>query len=299
VAPRLVFDITGLSPPSQIQPVFARSPNSPVIPNTFAIHSRSGDFSGLIARISNRIAYTSAIPLKKIRKTKLYVYPVASAAALLVLCALDCRGSTALKRPITVLSIAGLAMALGGLNGALWQGAFSLTQRLKITSRIATWFLLGLGASVWLSSSLGAFSRIGGRYHDLALVVIASCLVATVVTTALVVGMQPLERYPLGFIPQRGRLVRTVVVVAILASVVVLWKIDATAYPELYDKAHFALRVLILWFTMFATIIVFRGLCDVPYLGIGFWGGDFSGLARLRFTRRLPQRPVPKPEPEY
>jgi hypothetical protein len=47
VVPRLVFDITGLSPPSQIQPVFARSPNSPVIPNTFAIHSRSGDFSGL------------------------------------------------------------------------------------------------------------------------------------------------------------------------------------------------------------------------------------------------------------
>jgi hypothetical protein len=46
--PRLVFDMTRLSPPSQIQIAFARSPNSLVISNTFAIRSRSGDFYGLV-----------------------------------------------------------------------------------------------------------------------------------------------------------------------------------------------------------------------------------------------------------
>jgi arylsulfatase A-like enzyme len=200
------------------------------------------------------------------RHTNLNLYPPASAAALFALCAIDLWDKPQTKKVVVLLLIAGLALPLGALNGALWQAAFSLTRPLRVRWRAALWLLIGLAATVWLSLSLGAFSRIGGRYHQLAIAVIASGLCWTLLVTSLIAGMQPTNRYPLGFLAQRGWIVRSIVFVALVLIAFVLATVDLVVYPDLYDTAHFVLRISVLWLVMFAIILIVRRLPSIPYL---------------------------------
>ncbi len=205
-------------------------------------------------------------PLANGRHTNLSLYPAASAAALFALCAIDLWDKPQPKTFIILLLMAGLAFPLGALNGALWQAAFSLTRPLKLRWRAALWLFIGLVATGWLSLSLGAFSRIGGRYHQLAIAVIASGLCWTLFVTGLIVSMQPNNRYPLGFLVQRGWFVRSTVFVALVSIAFVLALVDRIVYPELYDIAHFVLRISVLWLVMFAIILLIRRLPSIPYL---------------------------------
>ncbi|MBN1653643.1 MAG: sulfatase-like hydrolase/transferase [Deltaproteobacteria bacterium] len=207
----------------------------------------------------------------EIRRTNLDLYPPASSSALLVLCAIDWFDSSELRTPLTLLSIAGLAIALGALNGALWQAAFSLTRYLKTRYRLALWSVSVLGAAIWLSASLGAFARIGGRYHQLAVAVIAFSLIGALIMSGLIAGFQPSARFHSGFLVQKGRLVRWGLCSVLAFSAFILVRIDATVYPELYEAAHFALKVCALWPVMFAFILMFSALASVRYLRAGFW----------------------------
>ena len=137
----------------------------------------------------------------------------------------------------------GTAALVGGVGGAAWGGLMALSREWSSRLRIALWLTLSLTVFGLLARALSAFANLGGRYHTLALGVMAACVVGGLFFGALTVMISRGADGGTGWLAARGQRTRLMVGGLLLGGAVVAAYLDRTLFPGGYAPAHLALRI--------------------------------------------------------
>ncbi len=173
-------------------------------------------------------------------------------------CALDLWLAPATPETLTVGVVASLAIALGILHGALWEGAFMLAVRAPARVVAAVWLALTCGLAWKLADALGAFDSLGGRYHWLAVGTLVACGVGgpgLAVTLVAFGGARSRPRGWLAPLPLRARLAAASFLLLLAAGT---FGADRVAMVGLYPEAHLALRLAFLWLSSLGLALLLR-----------------------------------------
>ena len=180
-------------------------------------------------------------------------------AALLLACALLCLYESAFTRgPLTfgyALYLACMLCAFALLAGGGVQLLLLAAQRLGRGAYVL-WPALGLALGLCVSERLGAFTRLDGRHHRLAVRVLGACSAAGFSLGTVVALMQPCPAHALGVLGGRGRVVRTAAGALLAAAAAALTTADHMLYVGLYRDAHLALRLCAGLTLMLAFVLV-------------------------------------------
>jgi len=162
-------------------------------------------------------------------------------------CAIDLWLAPTTPETITLAVVASLAIALGILHGALWEGAFALAARAPARVVGGVWLVLAVGLACKLADALGAFDSLGGRYHWLAVGTLVACGLAGPGLAAILLAFGGARSHPHGWLaplPPRFRLSAAALLLLLAA---VAFTADRVAMVGLYPEAHLALRLSFLW----------------------------------------------------
>ncbi len=215
-------------------------------------------------------------------------WPLASLIAIAIACLTDLIAAPGWPRPAALALLAGLAVFLGLVQGALWALAFALFARLPKPLRIAIWPLAGAATGVWLGYLLGSFTRLTSRYWQLAAGVLGGAVIAGVALGAIVALYQPRRQEPPWLFTRRLWL-RAIAALVLLAIAAGAWYVDRRFYPGQYYYGHVALRLVVVWTTMLALMAAVAG--KLP-MRSWIWSAAVGALAACVFTPNV-QRLMP------
>ncbi|HMI92758.1 MAG TPA: sulfatase-like hydrolase/transferase, partial [Polyangiales bacterium] len=185
---------------------------------------------------------------------------LATPLVLLIACGLDLlalpRASAfGASAPIALVA---LAIALGALQGALWEIGFALLSRAPRWLAACVWLALFAAPAAWLCGELGAFARLGTPYHRFAVWTLIACGVAAPSLAAVLFALQPNAVHPLGWLPGSRLRVRALGATLLVLAAGAAFFADRRLFVGLYPSAHLALRACSVWLPSFALVSVVR-----------------------------------------
>ncbi|MFO0591205.1 MAG: sulfatase-like hydrolase/transferase [Polyangiaceae bacterium] len=193
-------------------------------------------------------------PIRDAGKPTLRSYIVASALVFGPAAVADVFTGIAKPAPITLIWAFGIAIAMAVVNGFLWQTALGIVRKLP---RFATWLVwpaaaIGLGA--WLANELGAYSKLGGKDHKLAIMALVGCGVGGLFLGLLVALLQPQKIKGRGLLVTKRIWLRALFALLLLGGGGAATYVDRKYFPGTYASAHTVLRVGALWLGMFGIL---------------------------------------------
>jgi arylsulfatase A-like enzyme len=183
---------------------------------------------------------------------------LASPLVLLLACAFDLRELPAAPAASALLALGALALALGALQGALWELGFAVLRRVPRWLAGSVWLAACTLLAWWLCEDLAAFARLGTAYHRFAVWTLSACGVAAPGLAAVLLALQPSAAHPLGWLPGSGARVRWLGGTLLMLGAIAAFVADRRLFVGLYPSAHLALRAMCVWLASFALVTVVR-----------------------------------------
>ena len=184
---------------------------------------------------------------------------LASPIALGIACTLAAIGAPVPLLPRSLIVLVLLVIAVGAAHGALWDLAFAALARVAPRHSALVWTSLAFALATALALELGAFARLSGRYHGLALGILLACATGAALLAGLLMLLQPSRAHALGRLPgMASARVRAGLSAGLAGSAAVLFVADRKLFVGLYPSAHLALRLYGAWLVMFALVIALR-----------------------------------------
>ncbi|HKU38079.1 MAG TPA: sulfatase-like hydrolase/transferase [Polyangiales bacterium] len=223
---------------------------------------------------------------------------LASALAVIAACLTDLLAYPPWPLAGAVGLVVGLAIFFGLLHGALWSLAFFLLEKLPGPLRAAIFPLAAGAAGLWVARMLGTFTRLTGRYWQLAWSVLGVCVGVGLAFGSVLALMQPRRGRP-GVLLTWNRWLRLTAALVLCAVAIGAHLADRRFYPGQYFYGHLALRLASVWSLMLA-LVAAGPFLRLPRLPNWVWAGALGGfLACLltpnaqRFSPALAARPWP------
>lgn len=151
-----------------------------------------------------------------------------------------------------------LALALGALNGVLWELLFALLARAPRSFAAAFWLLACALLAAWSCDSLGVLARLGGVYDTLALGSLAGAVLGAPLLAAVLFALQPTAQHPRGLLAAAAAPWRIAGGCALACAALACYVADRRVFVGLYPSAHVALRLGCIWLGSFALAALLR-----------------------------------------
>lgn len=203
-------------------------------------------------------------PLHETTKPTLRSFIVASAIIFGPAAVLDVFTGIAKPAPLTLIWAFGIALAMAVVNGAAWNIAFGLIKKLPRFAPWVIWPAAAIGLGAWLANELGAYSKLGGKDHKLAVTALIACGTGGLALGILIALLQPRRLAPRGHLVRKSLWARGFFVLFLLGGGVAATYVDRKYFPGTYPSAHTALRVGALWLGMWGILTTGARIGSAP-----------------------------------
>jgi arylsulfatase A-like enzyme len=191
-------------------------------------------------------------PLHEAGKAGIRSWIVVSALIFGPAAVIDIVTGIAKPHPMTLVWAFCIGIAMAVVNGALWSAGFGLLKRMPRFVPWVFWPVCTIAGGAWLASELGAYAKLGGKDHRLAVGALIACGGGGLLLGLLIALLQPRRLAPRGLFVRRRLWLRAIFVILLLAAGVAAEYIDRKFFPGTYPAAHIVLRVVSLWLGMWA-----------------------------------------------
>jgi len=193
-------------------------------------------------------------PVREAGKPTLRSFIVASAIVFGPAAFFDVLTGIAKPAPVTLFWAFGLGIAMAVCNGLAWHTAFKMVRKLPRFAPWVLWPAAAIGFGAWLANELGAYSKLGGKDHKLAVTALVACGVGGLFLGLLVAILQPRRLAPRGLLVRKRLWLRGLFVLLLLGAGGAATYVDRKYFPGTYQAAHTVLRVGALCLGMFGIL---------------------------------------------